>query len=118
MKQRYFFSLVADIEEGKFLIRNINGHSAGATLLNGQIRMILNFCPHAGAPVCKGKVVPALLNADGPAPAIDPLKPLLRCPWHGWEFDLETGRNEHTPQKRLAFLDHEIVADEVFVWMH
>lgn len=118
MKQRYFFSQLAEIEEGKFLIHNINGRSAGAILLNGQVRIVLNYCPHAGSPVCKGKVVPALLTATGQAPKVDPLKPQLRCPWHGWEFDLETGRNALVPNKRLAFLEHEVVENEVFVWIN
>jgi 3-phenylpropionate/trans-cinnamate dioxygenase ferredoxin subunit len=24
---------------------------------------------------------------------------VLRCPWHGWEFDLDTGRSLMTPTR-------------------
>lgn len=27
---------------------------------------------------------------------------ILRCPWHGWEFDITTGRSIHNPRKTLV----------------
>jgi nitrite reductase (NADH) small subunit len=53
-----------------------------------------NVCPHAGGPVCEGRLGPRILGAAG-----DPLRmdadetcPTVTCAWHGWEFDARDGR--------------------------
>jgi nitrite reductase (NADH) small subunit len=48
--------------------------------------------PHQGAPLCAGKVTGTMLPG-----APDQLEwamdgQVVRCPWHGWEFDLDSGR--------------------------
>ncbi len=117
MKKRYFFCRESEIEEQVFLIREVGGRSVGAIRLNGRIRMFLNYCPHAGAPVCKGIVVPALVSCPDQTVLLDPERPQLRCPWHGWEFDLDSGRTTFESKMRLAFLTFEQEGEEVFVWI-
>lgn len=117
MKKRYFFSLASDIQEHLFLIREVGGRSVGAIRQHGNIRLLLNYCPHAGAPICKGVLTPALLCGPDQTLALDPLRQQLRCPWHGWEFDLESGRPAFESKMRLAFLVHELEGEEVFVWI-
>jgi len=53
-----------------------------------------NVCPHAGGPVCAGRLGPKVVAADGGAMAlaVDETCPVLACAWHGWEFDARTGR--------------------------
>lgn len=117
MKKRYFFCLESEIQEHEFLIREVGGRSVGAIRLHGRIRILLNYCPHAGAPLCKGALAPALVSGPGPTVALDPLRPQLRCPWHGWEFDLDSGRTVFESKMRLAFLAFELEGEEVFVWL-
>jgi thiamine pyrophosphate-dependent acetolactate synthase large subunit-like protein len=40
-----------------------------------------NRCPHQGGPLGEGSIE---IDSDGQC--------LLRCPWHGWDFDPKTGR--------------------------
>ena len=40
------------------------------------VRALENGCPHAGASLCSG-------YSDGK---------IVACPWHGWEFEIETGK--------------------------
>lgn len=35
---------------------------------------------------------------------------ILRCPWHGWEFDLTTGRSIFNPHK-LRLKTYEVTAE-------
>lgn len=49
--------------------------------MNGTLAAVDNFCPHRGGPLGQGIV-------EGSK---------IVCPWHGWEFDLATGNNPHTP---------------------
>ncbi len=37
------------------------------------------------------------------------------CPWHGWEFNLRTGRHPGNPNMRLRSYDVTVKDDEVYV---
>ncbi|MEO0630578.1 MAG: thiamine pyrophosphate-binding protein, partial [Planctomycetota bacterium] len=47
----------------------------------GQFGALDNACPHQGGPLGEGSIE---CNDDGEC--------LLRCPWHGWDFDPLTGK--------------------------
>jgi nitrite reductase/ring-hydroxylating ferredoxin subunit len=51
-----------------------------------------NVCPHAGAPVCQGRLCGTTLPSKVYEYDYSEEKKVLRCPWHGWEFDLRTGK--------------------------
>ena len=70
---------------------------------DGSWRAYKNFCPHAGAPVCTGPV-----SKGAP--------PILRCPWHAWEFDLTTGQLVGDAHCELDSYQVEIADGTVFVW--
>lgn len=64
----------------------------GVFNVNGSYYALRNRCPHQGAPLCEGSVLDFV---ESPRPGCfrtDASKKLLRCPWHGWEFELATGR--------------------------
>jgi nitrite reductase/ring-hydroxylating ferredoxin subunit len=37
------------------------------------------------------------------------------CPWHGWEFDLDTGRHCGDPKYRLRPIDVRVRDERVYV---
>ena len=45
--------------------------------VGGTLRAVDGICPHAGGPLAEGQVT------DG----------IVTCPWHGWQYDLSTGKN-------------------------
>ena len=54
---------------------------------------ILNRCPHEGAALCHGYLV-GLAQSDRVGEFhLDKQGEILRCPWHGWEFDLRSGQS-------------------------
>lgn len=66
-------------------------------------------CPHAGGPLCHGRITGARL-ADAPFQHRWGLTDrVLVCPWHGWEFDLETGGTLFDPTVGVA--RYEIAED-------
>jgi nitrite reductase (NADH) small subunit len=60
-----------------------------------------NICPHIGARICSGFAHPHVVHEgewDGTLTA-DEDRPVLMCPWHRWEYDLETGRSINTKER-------------------
>lgn len=62
-------------------LTTIDGQEVALFQVEGQFYAVGNRCPHRSGPLVKGKVetVP-----ETGAPAV-------RCPIHGWLFDLKTG---------------------------
>jgi nitrite reductase/ring-hydroxylating ferredoxin subunit len=59
-----------------------------------RVYALRNLCPHAGGPVCQGRLGPKIIaTGTGPfALEVDESCPTLTCAWHGWEFDARDGR--------------------------
>jgi nitrite reductase (NADH) small subunit len=85
----------------------------GVFNINGEFRALANFCPHRGAPVCRGEVTgmteshaPYQLEwvADGE---------ILRCPWHNWEFRIATGQSVSRPVRRIRTYLVSVEGDDV-----
>jgi nitrite reductase/ring-hydroxylating ferredoxin subunit len=73
--------------------------SIGVFNVDGTFYALRNICPHRKAPLCKGQIT-GRVTSDGPGDwQMDGPKDILRCPWHGWEFDIRTGRSVFNPHK-------------------
>jgi 3-phenylpropionate/trans-cinnamate dioxygenase ferredoxin subunit len=59
-----------------------------------ELYALRNVCPHAGGPVCAGRLGPRIVSEAGDPLrlAVDDACPTLTCAWHGWEFDARDGR--------------------------
>ena len=67
--------------------------------MNGSFHALLNRCPHKAAPLCLGQVK-YLVTASRPYEFdVEREGEVLQCPWHGWEFDLRTGRSFFNPHR-------------------
>jgi nitrite reductase (NADH) small subunit len=90
-----------EIPPGGRKIVTIGRVQIGVFNVGGEIRAYRNACPHAGAPVCVGKIS----GTSQPSKVYEYIYGsegcILRCPWHGWEFDLRTGEHLVDPGTRL-----------------
>ncbi len=60
--------------------------------------VLRDTCPHQGAPLSGGHVTGVILPCKPNEPIVyDREGEILTCPWHGWEFDLCTGRSLFDP---------------------
>lgn len=117
MKTRHYFGALDALQEGQFSIKELGNRSVGATLHQGKPVVVLNFCPHAGAPICRGKITPSQYTDAEYQLHLDAEHPVLRCPWHGWEFSLESGGLHFESRLRLAFLEYELDGTDLYVWI-
>jgi nitrite reductase (NADH) small subunit len=91
---------VDEFAVGSIRIVEIAARSVGIVNTGSQLYAVLNVCPHALAPVCEGRLTGTLLPSE-PGKAVWGLENrILRCPWHGFEYDLgEGGRTVFTTFK-------------------
>jgi len=90
---------VEELPPGERKIVEIGGRSIGVFNVNGEFYALRNSCPHQGGALCEGQVSGFLMS---PAPGEYTYVrrgEILRCPWHGWEFDIKTGQSWFDPQK-------------------
>jgi len=91
-----------EVPVGGRKIVQIDHLSIGVFHLEGGFHAIRNFCPHQGAELCKGTIHGTY--RPGPAMEFTPALPgrVLRCPWHGWEFDIVTGKGLYDDRGRVS----------------
>jgi 3-phenylpropionate/trans-cinnamate dioxygenase ferredoxin subunit len=96
--KRHVVARADEIAPGESRIVKVNGREVGVFNVGGEFFALSNRCPHAGAELCRGMIV-GLVRADVPgAYRIDRPGEFLRCPWHGWEFDIRTGQSWCDPK--------------------
>jgi len=97
--QRYEVCPAADLPPGARKVVEAGGRSIGVFNLNGQLYALKNLCPHKAAPLCAGPLT-GLVTGDRPgALTLERAGEVVRCPWHGWEFDIRTGRSVFSPDR-------------------
>ncbi|MGI8913138.1 MAG: Rieske (2Fe-2S) protein [Chloroflexota bacterium] len=97
--RRHVVCSVNELSPGQRKIVDVDGRSIGVFNVNGKFYALLSRCPHKAAPLCMG-VLKGLIT--GPEPyryVIEREGEILRCPWHGWEFDVTNGRSVFNPHR-------------------
>jgi nitrite reductase (NADH) small subunit len=107
---------VGELAPGKAKLVTVDNKQLGIFHEGGAYYAILNFCPHAKAEICKGRVTGTLFS---PAPGEYDMRHdmlVLRCPWHHWEFSLDTGKAViPSIKQRLQIFQVKVENDNVFV---
>jgi nitrite reductase (NADH) small subunit len=91
-----FVARASEIGEGQRRIVKTGQSSIGIIRAKGRVHAYLNHCPHQGGPVCEGLLIHRVEEDIGPDRTYRGMRYAgevhLVCPWHGWEFDIESGR--------------------------
>ena len=96
---RHVVCPVGELAPGERKIVECEGRSIGVFNVNGSFYAVRNRCPHKGAPLCKGQIKGLVLGPEPYRYTIEREGEILKCPWHGWEFDLTNGRSIYNPHK-------------------
>jgi nitrite reductase (NADH) small subunit len=91
-ERRHVLCSVTDVAPGDRRVIAVAGRSIGVFNVDGTFYALHNGCPHKGGPLCEGRVGGTTLAAGGRAFTYGRDGQILRCAWHGWEFDITTGR--------------------------
>jgi nitrite reductase/ring-hydroxylating ferredoxin subunit len=82
----------SDVAPGTCKIVTARGREIGLFNVDGEYFALSNRCPHKGAELCRGMIV-GLPQSSAPGEyRLSRPGEFIRCPWHGWEYDIRTGQ--------------------------
>ena len=113
-KRQVLVGPLSELPVGERRLVEANGKSIGVFNTGKQVVAVLNICPHAYAPVCRGKVGGTTLPSRPGEFIWGRENEILRCPWHGWEYDLHSGQCL-TDRRKLKRFPVQIRDDEIYV---
>lgn len=107
---------VDEIPRGKGIGVDVNGIEIAIFNVKDDFYAISNRCAHQRAPLCRAGE--EKINADhtwsGTRGGVDEDECTVACPWHLWEWDLETGTHEASGQ-RIGTFDTAVDGEDVLV---
>ena len=90
---------VEDCPPGKSLETVAGNHVVALFNVDGKFHALDGVCPHQGGPLGQGS-----LNGC-----------IVTCPWHGWQFDVQTGANQINRNITQPRFETKIEANAVWV---
>jgi NAD(P)H-dependent nitrite reductase small subunit len=90
---------VSEIAPGTGKTVEVNEQDIALFNYQGEFYAISDLCPHRGAPLAEGFL------EDGK----------VFCPWHCFDFNLQTGECTIVPSLRVQAYEVKVEGDEVFV---
>lgn len=97
--RQYVVCPVKELPPGGRRIVEAGGRSIGVFNVHGRYYALRNTCPHQSAPLCIGPVTGTNVPLGPYELSYERDGEIVRCPWHGWEFDILTGRSIFNPHK-------------------
>ena len=108
-----------EFADGDYRVLRVDDFEFGVFRQGGRVVAYENYCPHDGGPVCQGKVIPRVEEELAPDKTSRGLRfsksRNVVCPWHGWEFDIETGRHCGDGRWRLRPVEIQVRDDRIYV---
>jgi 3-phenylpropionate/trans-cinnamate dioxygenase ferredoxin subunit len=102
---------VGEIPPGTRKVVEIGGRSIGVFNVDGEFFAVRNLCPHQGGRLCLGPTTGLVLASEPGRVELERDGEILRCPWHGWEFDLRDGRSVADPGG-VRVRSYDVVVDD------
>ena len=103
---RHVIAPVDELPPGTRKFLTIDERPIAIFNIKGEFFGLLNRCPHQGAALCEGPLIGLAQSSDPGEIEYTRQGEILRCPWHGWEFDIRTGQSycdpEEIPHPRLS----------------
>ncbi|MFB6157660.1 MAG: Rieske (2Fe-2S) protein [Haloferacaceae archaeon] len=114
---RHRVASMADLaEDGSRVIVEVEGQEVAVFRVDGELHALPNFCPHQAAPLCEGELTGRMVvGSDGWEWEYVQEGEIVTCPWHGWKFDVTTGKNIKDEAVAIPTYDVEVDGDDVYV---
>lgn len=102
--------------DGDRIIADVDGIEIAVVRFDGEYYALANHCIHQGGPLCEGSLSGrTVIGDDRWEWDYDPDERYVRCPWHGWIFDITTGENVNASRYVTPTYDVEVEGGDIFV---
>ena len=117
MTERYRVGDADELEEdGSRIIADVAGQEIAVFRVDGDYHALPNFCIHQAAPLCEGELTGRMVvGDDGWEWEYVQEGEIITCPWHGWKFDVTTGKNVKDESYAIPTYDVQIDDGTVYV---
>lgn len=95
---KHIVAAVADLPPGSRKLIEAEDRRIVVFNLAGEFFALNDRCPHEGGSLCAGRLTGLVLSTQPGAYEWTRAGEIIRCPWHGWEFDIRTGRSHCDPR--------------------
>ena len=114
MVERFEICPTDELPPGERTLVQLGNIPVGVFNIDGEYYAVSNHCPHRGGPLCEGDALPAVV-AEWKEPGERTEHrvgddPSIMCPWHGWEFDLESG--DHLGDDTITVPTFDVVVED------
>ena len=99
---RQVVAAAREIEPGGRKLVEVAGRAIVGFNLAGDFFALANRCPHKAGELCKGKISGFISSPEPGVYEISHEGEVIRCPWHGWEFHIRTGKSWCDPRTMNA----------------
>lgn len=117
IERRFYLCDTSEVPRGERVVRDVGGRSIGVFNVGGRFFALHNRCPHRGGALCLGPVTGTALPTDGYRYEYGRDGEIVRCAWHGWEFEIASGRCLVHPRMRARSFPVEVEDGRVYVLM-
>ena len=98
------------------VITEVRGQEIAVFQHGGEYYAVANYCVHQAGPLCEGALTgKAYVGDDGWDWKFDTEEKYIACPWHGWMFDIETGRSAKDEGLAVPTYDIEVRDGSIYL---
>jgi nitrite reductase/ring-hydroxylating ferredoxin subunit len=115
MAERTFICRADEIQAGVPYLARVNNLPIGVFRIGDEFHALLNVCPHRGAPLCEGPQCGTTAPVEDTRFIYHRQDEIVRCAWHGWEFDIKTGTALVDPSVRTRTFPVSEEAGNIYV---
>ncbi|RWD28726.1 Rieske (2Fe-2S) protein [Mesorhizobium sp.] len=106
---------VDEVTIGQPRIVSFDRLSVGIFQLEDGYAALLNLCPHRAGRLCEGPVCGTTRQTDTAEFIYERAGELIRCAWHGWEFDIRSGKCLVDDKLKARTFPVHVEGDDIFV---
>lgn len=111
MPEAHLVCELSELAPGERKIMTVGQYSIGVFNVNGKFYALRNVCPHQLAPLCLGRITGTAPHGEVGEYKWEREGEIIRCPWHGWEFDIKDGKSVFNPHK-MKVRTYEVTVED------